>query len=140
MVIAKMNQHSPYIDKRIADIRKKNKWKSYIIDTSYDDFIRDFSSCVFTNLIKDTFTDAYLKKHPCSVCNEKSQQRCHGINEDRPILIRRALERVWPDTTQKIQMIEIVVAFLEEHKTTSFTFKCESCHKKEPKIKGKRKA
>jgi len=133
-----MNQHSAFIDKRIADIRKQNKWQSYVIDTSYDDFIRDYGSCLFTNLIHATFTDTYLNKHPCSVCKDKSQHRCHGINEDRPILIRRALERVWPDTSVKIQMIEIVVAFLEEHKTTSFTFKCAPCHKKEPKIKGKR--
>jgi hypothetical protein len=133
-----MNQHSAFIDKRISDFKKQNKWQSYIIDTSYDDFIRDYSSCVFTNLVRNTFTRAYLNKHTCSDCGGKTEQRCHGINEDRPILIRRALERVWPDTSVKIQMIEIVVAFLEEHKTTSFTFKCEYCHKKEPKIKIKR--
>jgi hypothetical protein len=135
-----MNEHSQFIDKRIADIKKQSKWQSYIIDTSHDDFIHDYSLCVFTNLVNQTFTKSYLSKNFCSDCGERPQHRCHGINEDRPMLIRRALQRVWPDTTQKIKMIDIVVAFLEEHKTTSFALKCETCHKKEPKIKGKRKA
>jgi len=28
-------------------------------------------------------------------------------------------------------MKEIIIAFLEEHKYTKFTFKCHSCHKNE---------
>lgn len=133
-----MNQHSSFIDKRIADYRKQKRWQSYIIDTSYDDFIRDYGSCLFTNLIRDTFTKTYMSKFPCSDCGRKAEQRCHGINEERPQLIKRALERIWPDITIKIQLIEIVIAFLEEHKLTAFTFKCKSCHDKEPKIRGKR--
>jgi len=45
-------------------------------------------------------------------------------------MIKRALERVWSDTTKSI----IIIAFLEEHKYTKFTFKCHDCHKNEKKI------
>jgi hypothetical protein len=47
-------------------------------------------------------------------------------------LIKRALEKVWSDKTKSIIIMkEIIIAFLEEHKSTKFTFKCSSCHKKE---------
>ena len=57
-----MNVHSQYIEKRIHDIQKKNKWNSKIIDTSHEDFIKDYASNVFTNLIKDTFTKSYVSR------------------------------------------------------------------------------
>ena len=128
-----MNQHSSYIDKRINDLRKQGRFQSYVIDTPHSIFIRDYAHCLFTNLIRDVFTKTYLSKHKCADCGGKATDRCHGVNEDRPTLIRKALERAWPDTSQKIQMIDIVVAFLEEHKNTSFTFKCNPCHKNESK-------
>ena len=127
-----MSLHGDYIDKRIADFRKQQRWQSYVCG-SHDCIIRDYGTCLFTNLVRSTFTNAYLKKHKCPDCGGSVEQRCHGIDEDRPLLIRRALERIYPDTTKNIQMIEIVVAFLEEHKTTAFTFKCTACHKKEPR-------
>ena len=129
--MAYVNPHSVYIDKRIADLRKSKKWNTKITDTSHDNFIRDFGSNVFTNLIRDTFTAAYLKKHPCSDCKGPSKERCHGIEEERPLLIRKALERVYPDQSKPVVLKEILVAFLEEHKSTKFTFKCASCHLKE---------
>jgi hypothetical protein len=86
------------------------------------DFIKDFGSNVFTNLVKDTFTRSYIKKHPCSDCGKPSTDRCHGIGEERPLLIKRALEKVWSDTSNPIIMKEIIIAFLEEHKYTKFTF------------------
>lgn len=127
-----MNPHSAFIDKRIANLRKSNKWNTSIT-ASHDDFIKDFGSNVFTNFVRNTFTAAYLKKHPCSDCQKPSKERCHGIGEDRPLLIRRALEKVYPDTTVSIPMKSILIQFLEEHKTTKFTFKCSACHRKESK-------
>jgi hypothetical protein len=123
-----LNIHSNYIDQRINDIRKSSKWNSILIDTSHENFIQDFGSCVFTNLVHDVFTPTYLKKFPCSDCNNPSQDRCHGINEGRLLLIKRALDKVWSDTTKPIIMKQIIIVFLEEHKYTKFTFKCHNCH------------
>jgi hypothetical protein len=122
--------HSQFIDKRISDLKKSTKWNTKII-ASHEDFIKDFGSNVFTNLIRNTFTATYLKKHPCSDCNAPSKERCHGIGEERPILLKRALEKVYPDTTKPIVLKEILIQFLEEHKSTKFTFKCSACHRKE---------
>lgn len=125
------NIHSKYIDKRISDIRKLNKWNTKITGTTHDDFIKDFSTNVFTNLIKNTFTKTYLKKHQCSDCKNPSKERCHGIGEERPLLIRKALEKVYPDILGTIILKEIIIQFLEEHKNTKFTLKCSDCHIKE---------
>jgi hypothetical protein len=125
------NPHSDYIDKRIRDLKRSKKWKTQIVNTSHDDIVKDFGANVFTNLIRNTFTATYLKKHPCSDCKNPSKERCHGIGEERPILLLAALKRVYPDITKPISMLDIIVAFLEEHKTTKFTFKCSECHKKE---------
>ena len=123
-----MNKHSEFIDKRINDVKKSNKWNSSIIDTTHDDFVRDFASCLFTNLVRDVFTKAYLRRFTCEDCGGKSEQRCHGKNEDRPLLIRRALQKVYSDISKPVKLKDIVIAFLEEHKTTNFTFKCKKCH------------
>jgi len=48
-------------------------------------------------------------------------------------LIKRALEKVWSDTTKPIIMKEVIIAFLKEHKYTKFTFKCHSCHENKKK-------
>ncbi len=126
------NPHADFIDKRISDVKKSNKWNTKIVDTSHEDFIKDFASNVFTNLIQQIFTKTYMSKFPCSDCNKPSQQRCHGIDEDRPTLIKRALEKTYPDPTKIVTLKEIILQFLEEHKTTKFTFKCTECHQKEP--------
>ena len=132
--MTELNIHSKYIDKRINDITKSNKWNSKLINTSHKDYIKDYSSSVFTNLVKNTFTNSYIKKFPCCEYGSPSTERCHGIGEERPLLIKRALERVWSDTTKPIIMKEIIIAFLEEHKYTKFTFKCHTCHKNEKKM------
>lgn len=128
-----LNIHSKYMDKRINDIKNSNKWQSKLIDTSHEDFIKDYSSNVFTNLILSTFTKSYIKKYKCADCDKPSTQRCHGIGEERPLLIKKALEKVWNDTSKPITMKEIIIAFIEEHKYTQFTFKCDACHKLENK-------
>lgn len=132
--MAELNIHSEYIDKRIRDIEKRNKWNTKIVDTSHEDFIKDYASNVFTNLVRDTFTKTYIKNHLCSDCGKSSTERCHGIGEERPLLIKRALEKIWIDTTKPITMKKIIIAFLEEHKYTSFTFKCHLCHKNEKNL------
>jgi len=129
-----INPHCDYIDKRINDLKKSKKWNTKIINTTHQEFIDDFAHNVFTNLIRNTFTATYLKKYPCSDCNHPSKERCHGIGEERPVLIDRALKRIYPDVTKEITIKDILIAFLEEHKSTKFTFKCTSCHKNE-KIK-----
>jgi hypothetical protein len=125
------NPHSDYIEKRITMLKKSKKWATKITDTTHEDFIRDFASNVFTNFVRNTFTAVYLKKHPCSDCKAESKERCHGIGEDRPLLIKRALEKIYPDITKIVTLKEVLVQFLEEHKKTKFTFKCTSCHRKE---------
>ncbi len=127
------NPHTEFIDKRISDLKKSKKWNSKITDTSHEEFINDFGSNVFTNLIRNTFTASYLKKHPCSDCKKPSKERCHGLGEERPILIKRALEKVYPNKSNIVTMKDILIAFLEEHKSTKFTFKCSECHKNENK-------
>jgi len=123
------NIHHVYIDKRINDIRQNtSKWNTQFIYTPHDTFIRDLSSNIFTNIITRTFTRSYLLKHPCSDCGNPSTQRCHGKGAERPLLIKKALEHTWPDTSHPIVLRDIIIAFLEEHKYTDFTFKCRSCH------------
>lgn len=128
-----LNPHTAEIDRRIEAFRKSRKWNTKIINTSHADFIADFGSNVFTNFVHDVFTKAYMKKHNCADCGKKTENRCHGIGEERPILIRRALERVWPDTSKEIAMKDIMIAFLEEHKNTKFALKCKVCHVNEGK-------
>ena len=131
--MSELNIHSKYIDKRINDIKKGKKWKSKLIDTTHEEFISDYASNVFTNLIRNTFTASYIKQFQC-MCGNSSTERCHGIGEERPLLIKRALEKVWSDTTKPIVMQEIIIAFLEEHKYTQFSFKCHMCHLNEKKL------
>ena len=130
------NIHSDFIDTRIDLLRKSSNWSTKITQTTHEDFIKDTSSHIFTDLVLTSFPKAYLKKFPCSDCNGQSEQRCHGIDESRPLLIKRALEKVYPDITQIVTLKTIIIQFLEEHKTTKFTFKCYNCHKKEPRNAG----
>ena len=126
-----INPHSDFIDKRIIDLKKSNKWNTKIIETSHENFIKDFGSNVFTNFVRNTFTAAYLKKYRCSDCNNPSNERCHGIGEERPLLLKRSLEKVYPDTSKTVILKDILIQFLEEHKSTHFTFKCSQCHRRE---------
>jgi hypothetical protein len=125
--------HNEEIDRIIQNIKRKpGSYKVNVINTSHEDFVKGHSHGLFTNIIQKSFTKKYLKNHPCA-CGNPSVERCHGLrsnNEDRQSLIRKALARVWPDTSKQIMTLDIVVAFLEEHKDTGFTFKCHSCHQK----------
>ena len=72
----------------------------------------------------------------CEDCNDNpAENRCHGLGDERPKLIRKALQRVYPDITKEISLKEILIAFLEEHRTTQFALKCKVCHDKEGRPK-----
>jgi hypothetical protein len=128
------NPHSAYIDKRIGDVRKGKCWNTKITDTSHEDLIHDISTNICTNFIQKIFTKNYLEKHPCSDCKQPSKERCHGMGEERPLLLKKALERVYPDRSATVSLKEILIAFLEEHKETKFALKCSACHKAEVKV------
>jgi hypothetical protein len=131
-----MNPHSEYINKQIIAVKNSKKWNTKIINTSHDDFVKDFSATVFTNFIKDIITKTYMRGKICEDCNETpAENRCHGLGDERPKLIRKALQRVYPDITKEISLKEILIAFLEEHRTTRFALKCKVCHDKEGRPK-----
>jgi hypothetical protein len=46
-------------------------------------------------------------------------------------LLYRALFKVHADESQPLLLKTLVVAFLEEHKFSRFTFKCRPCHAQE---------
>ena len=124
--LSRLNPHFLQFDKKIAKICASEKWSRQMI-SSPDDFCACFADNVFTNLIRDTFTQVYMKKHPCCDCGARSEQRCHGIGEGRPKLLQRVLDRqVYPVTWRKI-----MCEFLDEHIYTGFCLKCTKCHRKE---------
>lgn len=125
------NPHSDYIDQRIERLRSSDKWKTLVVITEYDDFVNDFAQNVFASVIYQTFTKAYLQKHPCSDCGGEAKERCHGIGEERPLLVHRALQNLGVKQGDTVRFLDIVVAFLEAHKNTHFTFKCSACHRAE---------
>ena len=128
------NIHSDQIDKCIARTRKSTKYDLTIIDSTHEQIVSAFSTTICTNIIqKSCFTSAYLKKHPCSNCGAPSTERCHGIGEERPVLLARACAKIYPDISIRISLKAILIAFLEEHKNTKFTFMCTDCHRKDTK-------
>lgn len=131
MVARYRNPHTKFINQKLREFRKLNKWRTKIYKTSHSDIIRDFSDSFFARFITTTFTRSYVSQHLCPDCGKQAEQRCHGVGEERPILIRRALERVYPNISKSIELKDILIAFLEEHKYTRFALKCTKCHKKE---------
>jgi hypothetical protein len=132
-----LNPHTDEIDKIIDKIKKsgKDQWEIVFSPNTTDDQLVDFLSIgFFTNLVQTSFRDRYMQRFPCHDCGGNSTQRCHGHNEARPVLIRRALKVVRrnPKFGGSIPLRELAIQFFEEHKPTKFTFKCYSCHKKEP--------
>jgi hypothetical protein len=130
--------HAAYIDTRIQKMLRKDKFKNDDCGISGSDewIVHWVSSNICTNYVQRVFTPTYMKKHPCG-CGAPSKERCHGIGEERPELLRRALYRLRGKNRSSVLIRDLVVAFFEEHKTTQFTFKCKVCHAKEPKTKHK---
>lgn len=128
--ISKLNVHFRQFEKKIARICASEKWSRQLIN-SPDEFCACFSNNVFTNLIHDTFTRVYMKKHPCCECGAQSEQRCHGVGEERPKLLQRVLDRqVYP-----VKWKKVLCEFLHEHIYTGFCLKCRQCHLKEGQVR-----
>ena len=127
-----MNIHSGYIAKRIRDIERKDKWSTEVIPTDYAGFARDFNHYIFNNICTETFTRSYVRKYTCE-CGLPAKQRCHGIDEERGVLLRRAYDRVCQSGVP-IRLKDIVIAFLWEHTASDFCLKCVACHKAEDSI------
>jgi len=129
-----MNRHTEQFDKIIKRERQRTD-KGITInlcDDSNETIIKEFSSNTFTNYIYRTvIPDSYMKRYNCIECGEPAKNRCHGIGEERPLLLERALNKIRANNVEKIKMIDLKIAFIEEHKNTSFDFKCVECHKNE---------
>ena len=131
----KINPHSSKINEIISKIHasKRPQWKVKFQNNSHEEVHDMLTHGFFSNLVHSSFPRAYVKSHSCADCGKKSEQRCHGIGESRPELLKRALKVVWPDTKKPVTLREISEEFFRQHKKTGFDFKCTSCHKKEPR-------
>jgi len=130
-----MASHADYIDARIRTMlrSKATEYDNCIIGGSDTSVLLWMSPNICTNYVQRFFTKTHMKKHPCP-CGKPSEQRCHGIGEERPVLLLRALHRLRGDTEDSVKIRDLMVAFFEEHKTTGFVYKCKQCHLKEPKL------
>ena len=133
------NRHSNEIDKIITNLEKNTgpKWELCFKDTTHNIVADAFCNDFFANLVQSRFTKKYLSNFVCVDCGGPAQHRCHEIGNSRPMLLKRALETVWPDTTKTVSLREIAIEFFRQHKTTNFDFKCKTCQDKEvrdPKI------
>ena len=136
-----MNQHSAYIDARLASSSWSSKWQSAhgnLRDFTHDEIVRMLSDSVMTNAVQRFFTRAYVSRQTCPECGEPAQERCHARGEERPVLLKRALDRLDPDGSRPLPMLSILEAFFNEHKWSGFTFKCSNCHRKEGCVKRRR--
>ena len=130
-----VNPHRDEIKKIIDTIDKarRDQYKIVFSPETTDEMLVDLLSIgFFTNLVQTSFSDRYMKQFPCHDCQGDSTQRCHGRNEARPELIRRALKVVRAKSpTGSIGLRELAKEFFRQHIPTKFTFKCYSCHKAE---------
>lgn len=128
-----------YFEEKAKKLVKGNKWDEvYIVKTPHEKFVKAFYASVFTNLIKDIFPAKYVRMHGCEVCEKQATERCHGIGDERPELIYRALAKVYPDITVPTSFGDIVVEFVRQHIGTGFGFLCRECHKKETSANNRR--
>ncbi|ABT14380.1 hypothetical protein MT325_m826L [Paramecium bursaria chlorella virus MT325] len=133
------NRHSEEIDKIIANLERnrQEQWEIIFKDNTHKQVANFLSHGFFTNLINSRFPKKYLSKFACVDCGGPSQHRCHEVGNPRPLLVKKALEAVWPDTTKAVTLRDIAIEFFKQHKTTKFDFKCKECHSKEardPKV------
>jgi len=105
--------------------------------------IKDLNTCVCTNIIHK-FVPVKLKNStPCADCGKKrddfeksdhmQMDLCHGVGQERGVLLARALEKVHPDPNVAVALFDVVEAFLREHIGTNFAVKCKPCHVAENK-------
>ena len=94
----------------------------------------------FTNLVNTSFAKKYLQQYKCHDCEGPATDRCHGQNEERPKLIKKALQIVRARSpTGSIPLRDLAIEFFRQHIPTNFTFKCRTCHRKEPKSENQKK-
>ena len=131
--------HCDYIDKRNAVlIERINRIGDIPVSStiSPETFSDWFSTCLFTNETKKFFTGSYVKSHKCSDCEALAEQRCHGIGQERPKLVKEAFQNMVSKSDNGfVSMKDVLVEYFRLHKTTKFTFKCADCHRKERKSK-----
>jgi hypothetical protein len=124
------NPNIVLFDRLAVNAQKSKIWTTMVMN-SHEGIVQDFSSIFFANIIQRNIPGYKVRGQTCADCSNRATDRCHGIGESRPDLMRRALARIYPDTTKPICLKDIVVAFLEEHKNTKLSFKCNACHLKE---------
>jgi hypothetical protein len=135
-----INKHSHRFEQIENTVKKSGKYRTEIIVTSYAQFIHTFGDTIFTNLnSKNIATQAYKDKHKCEDCGGPAEEGCHGIGEERPILITKALVNCCPVLPCKIWLEDIVVEYVRLHKSTQYALKCKLCHKNESKTKAELK-
>ena len=123
------NKYSDFIDKRLKALHQSNKWKTNINNTEHNDIINDLELGVF-KIATILFFKEYLDTQKCN-CGSKAKQISYGLDIDRSDLIKKALKKAYPDITEDITLIELLIAYFEEHKYCDFTFKCQKCYLKE---------
>ena len=131
-------QHDLYVADRVATLRRCPKFaKRYGVrlapGTTHAQVIAAFGCTVFTCFVRVAFTRAYVKRAACEGgCGAPAAERCHAPNASRLQLIKRALDRVWPEpTVRPMRLDALLLAFLEEHAGTGFALKCAVCHLQE---------
>tara|TARA_Y100000389_G_scaffold201244_1_gene243448 strand:- start:984 stop:1502 length:519 start_codon:yes stop_codon:yes gene_type:complete len=108
----------------------------YATAATHEAYVRANSSCKFTNIIREFFTNALMKRLKrvdtirCEECGSSDKiQRCHTLS--RPEVLHTALDRLCPNEDVDVEEIDLVVEFLRLHARYPLKFKCARCHQQE---------
>lgn len=129
-----MEPLAAYVDRRIRQrfLQRPERYRVVLGGQSPEELVSDLSGTVFSKEIQCFFTNGFVRSHACAGrCGRQATERCHGAGEERPVLLLRALRRLWPAAggPAALGLREVLVAFMEEHKTSAgFCFKCARCH------------
>ena len=86
------------------------------------------------NLVQAFFKGKDIEQARCVNCQEaKNLQRCHSII-DRPKIMQNAVEALHSDDTKPIGVKDILIQFLEFHKTCPLYWLCLDCHNRYSKL------
>ena len=128
------------MDRIKVNITKEKEEDDLLIDfkkNRIDATVKVFSSCLFSNLIKNKIPKKFVEQFKCFDCNRIAEQRCHGIGEERPVIVKRAFlklrEKAETEGKDEISLKEWKIEFFEQHKGSGFNFKCIECHAVETK-------
>ena len=118
-------------------IKKSGKYHNRVIVDSYEQFNHTFGDTILTNVnSKIIATQPYKNKHKCEDCGGPAQQGCHGIGEERPLLIFKVLRRRCPVLPCEIYLDDFISEYFLAHIPTRYALKCTACHEKEKKVGG----